>query len=121
MRAIRIERGGEVLIPEGNEARGFFERGVGLLGRSHLPLDEALLLPACRSVHTWFMRFTIDLVFLDREGIVQSTEAGLRPWRMMVGPPGTVSVLEMANGAVNAKSIGKGDQLIIMDRSTESA
>src|SRR5450432_3251483 len=48
-------------------ASNWFSQGIGLLGRSELPAGEGLWLPGVASVHTFFMRFPIDLLFLDRD------------------------------------------------------
>lgn len=63
-------------------ARTFRARLVGLLGRRSLAPDEALLIEPCRSVHTCFMRFAIDVVFLDRSGRVVGMVSNLRPFRL---------------------------------------
>jgi uncharacterized membrane protein (UPF0127 family) len=55
-------------------------RGFALYRRA--PPGRALLLPRCRSVHTWGMRFELDLVWLDREGRVLEVEEGVPPWRL---------------------------------------
>ena len=47
-------------------ARSFFERGQGLLGRSHLDPQAGLWIPRCNSIHTFFMKFSIDCIFLDK-------------------------------------------------------
>ncbi len=57
-------------------------RRQGLLGRGGLPPGDALILAPCSSVHTAFMRFPLDLVFLDRAGRVLKTSSGVRPWRI---------------------------------------
>src|SRR5712692_10226671 len=57
------------------------QRMKGLLGRSGLAEDEGLLLRPASSIHTWFMRFPIDAVFLDRELTVVGIAEALRPWR----------------------------------------
>jgi uncharacterized protein len=59
---------------------------VRLLGLSHLDQERAgtgLLIPRCRSVHTFGMRFALDLVFLDRDGRPCSVERGVRPRRLV--------------------------------------
>ncbi|MCH8009235.1 MAG: DUF192 domain-containing protein, partial [Chloroflexi bacterium] len=63
------------------EARGFWPRLVGLLRRSSLEPGEALLLDPCTSVHTAFMRFAIDVVYLDRGGKVVKVSPHLKPFR----------------------------------------
>lgn len=65
-----------------HRARTFGARLAGLLGRPPLRPDEALYLAPCASVHTCFMRYPIDVVFLDPAGRVLKVVEHLRPWRM---------------------------------------
>ncbi len=58
------------------------ERAVGLLSRSGLEPGEGLWIVPCRGVHTWGMRFTIDVVALNEEGVVVDQVSDLKPWRM---------------------------------------
>ena len=81
-------------------------RKRGLLGRDGLPKGTALVLAPCGSVHTWFMRFTIDVIFCDREGRVLKTAVGLRPWRMSAVWRRGFAVIEVASGAPNLPSVG---------------
>jgi uncharacterized membrane protein (UPF0127 family) len=74
-------------------------RNRGLLGRDALPAGTALVLAPCGAVHTWFMRFTIDIVYCDREGRVLKTVAALRPWRMSMVWRRGFAVIELATGA----------------------
>ena len=57
-------------------------RAKGLLGRRALPPGEGMLLRPAGSIHTWFMRFPIDVVFVGRDGRVAGIRPRLRPWRM---------------------------------------
>jgi uncharacterized membrane protein (UPF0127 family) len=66
--------------------------GLALLGRDSA--GPGLLIPGCRSVHTFGMRFALDIRFLDHRGAVISTRAGVRPWRV-VSEPDAASVLEL--------------------------
>jgi uncharacterized protein len=63
-------------------ARGFRERLVGLAW-SRSPRAAALLLPRCRSVHTFGMRFPLDLYWLDSRGEIVRVDRGVRPWRVV--------------------------------------
>ncbi|MES2320129.1 MAG: DUF192 domain-containing protein [Pseudomonadota bacterium] len=65
-------------------AASFWQRFVGLLGRAGLAADEALLITPCNNIHTFFMRFAIDVVFLDRDGMIVAIVPRLRPWRIAV-------------------------------------
>jgi hypothetical protein len=62
-------------------ATGFWSRLAGLLARAELRKGEALLLLPCRGVHTLFMPYSIDVVFIDRAGRVLDVTEDLAPWR----------------------------------------
>jgi uncharacterized membrane protein (UPF0127 family) len=81
----------------------------GLLGRSELAQGEGILLRPAGSIHTFFMRFAIDAVFLDRDGVVLGVERRLGPWRM-ARRKGAKAVLELDEGA--AESVEPGQRLI---------
>jgi uncharacterized membrane protein (UPF0127 family) len=55
---------------------------MGLMGRKSLPANEAILFPACNSIHTLFMRFPIDVVSLDAKGKVVKVREAMGPWRV---------------------------------------
>jgi hypothetical protein len=82
----------------------------GLLGRRRLERDEGLLLKPAPSVHTFFMRFPIDAVFLDRDGSVLKVRSHLRPWRV-AGARGAHATLELAAGEAARRGIDQGDRL----------
>ena len=77
-------------------ARSFFERAKGLLGRSGLEKGTGMLILKCNCIHTCFMRFPIDAIFLDGSGNVVKEVRGIRPWRLCVwGGWRAKSVLEL--------------------------
>jgi uncharacterized membrane protein (UPF0127 family) len=82
----------------------------GLLGRSDLPQGEGVLLRPAGSIHTYFMRFPIDVVFLDKEDVVLEVVPHLPPWRV-AGVKGARSVLELAAGEAAARGIVAGAKL----------
>ncbi len=86
-------------------------RLVGLLGRSGLAAGEGLHLLPCGSVHTWFMRFTIDVLYLDRDGRVVKAVPALRPFRWSWGGRRAHSVLELPAGTIAASGTRPGDAL----------
>jgi uncharacterized membrane protein (UPF0127 family) len=87
-----------------------FGRMKGLLGRSALPPGEGLFLRPASSVHTFFMRFPIDVVFVDRELRVLSIVPELRPWRA-AGRRGAHSALELPAGECDRRGLRPGDLL----------
>src|SRR5215210_6170549 len=94
--SLRNERGG-VICERCEIADGPLSRLRGLLGRDELGDEEGLLLTPESSVHTWFMRFPIDVVFLEADLTVLSVRESLRPWRT-AGQRGSRSVLELPAG-----------------------
>ena len=84
----------------------------GLLGRSDLPAGEGVLLRPASSIHTHFMRFAIDAVFLDRDLRVLEVRPALRPWRM-ARKRGANAVLELCAGEAARRGIQAGDILAI--------
>ena len=89
------------------------ERAVGLLGRSHLEAGEGLLITPCHGVHTWFMRFTIDVVAMDVDGTIVDAVSSLKPWRMRLPRSGAHSVLELPAGTLLAAHVKVGHRLQI--------
>jgi uncharacterized protein len=79
----------------------------GLLGRDELPTGEGLLLKPAPSVHTCFMRFPIDIVFLDTRMRVVSVAPEVRPWKF-AGRRGTRAVLELPAGEADRRGIREG-------------
>lgn len=81
-------------------AKGPLQRGLGLLGRSRLVEGEGLLIPRCGAITTFFMRFSIDVLFLNSDGLVVSMLEGLQPWRNAFGGRGAEMVLELPVGTI---------------------
>jgi hypothetical protein len=87
-----------------------FTRLRGLLGRKSLPSGQGILLRPAGSIHTFFMRFAIDAVFLDDELRVVAIAADLRPWRA-AGKRGARAVLELPAGECARRGLAVGDQV----------
>lgn len=102
---------GTVLTSRTGVAESPWSRLVGLLGRSGLPLGEGLLLAPASSIHTFFMRFPIDIAFLDQNGRVLKAAAAVPPFRIVAAPRGTRSVLELPAGTLAASRTAAGDTL----------
>lgn len=86
-------------------------RAVGLLSRSGLEPGEALWIVPSRGVHTWGMRFSIDVVALDARGVVIDQVSGLRPWRIRLPRRGTAGVLELPSGTLDASGTVLGHRI----------
>jgi uncharacterized membrane protein (UPF0127 family) len=101
-----VDLGGHVEV-----ARGTVARGLGLMGRRGWSRSDGLLLERCNSVHTFFMRMPIDVVFLDGEGTVLRAVSSVRPWR--VGPVAWRArrALELPAGVLAESATAAGDRL----------
>jgi len=91
-------------------ASSFVARLRGLMLTASLAPGTGLLFPRTSSVHTHFMRYPIDVVFLDAEGRVVSIRRGLRPWRF-ASCRGASSVLELPAGTSARLALAEGDVL----------
>jgi uncharacterized protein len=87
-------------------------RRRGLLGRESLGITEGLLLSPCMAVHTAFMRFPIDVIFIDRDGRAVRIARDVSPWRIAVCLRGK-AVIELAAGTAAAADIRVGDLLYL--------
>jgi uncharacterized membrane protein (UPF0127 family) len=102
---------GSVVCERCTVADTMLARMRGLLGRKQLPAGEGMLLRPCPSVQTLFMRFPIDVVFLDRDGVVLKVVENLRPWRS-AGARRAHATLELAEGEAARVGISVGDKLV---------
>lgn len=91
-------------------ADGFFSRLAGLIFAPPLAPGEGLLLVPCASVHTAFMRYPIDVVFLDRAGVITRIVPCLAPWRA-AACRGATQTLELAAGECQRRGLSVGATL----------
>jgi len=102
---------GDCLLERVESAVTVWQRFRGLMMRKELPPGHGLLLPDCRSVHTCFMRFPIDLVYLSPDNKVVRIVPALKPWRFSVCG-GARSVLEVPAGWAEQKGLKEGDTVL---------
>lgn len=109
---VRRVADGVVLCETCETPESAFGRARGLLGRNGLGPGEGMLIDRAGSVHMFFMRFPIDVVFLDRDWRVVGVRHGLRPWRV-AGARRAVAALELRAGAAAEVGIEEGDVLAL--------
>jgi hypothetical protein len=85
-------------------------RNKGLLGRSSLSAGEGLWIVPCESVHTFFMKFPIDLVYIDRNKKVKKVRGNVPPWRLSACFSAH-SIIELPAGTVSNTQTAPGDNL----------
>ena len=102
---------GTVLARDARHASSLWARLVGLMGRRSLPEGQALIFDGTRGVHTHFMRFSIDLLFYDREQRAVQVIHALPPWRFSPYLRRDAGVIELPAGAIQRAATVPGDQL----------
>ncbi len=95
-------------------ANTFWSRFLGLMGSKELKSGEGLLLSPCGSIHTMFMRYSIDAVFLDNGFTVLEVLSDLPPWRIIFPIAGAKKVLELPAGTLEKTGTVKGDRLVFL-------
>ncbi len=105
-----------LLFDKVNIAKSFFKKFTGLIFSRPLDLNEGLLIESCNSIHTFWMRFAIDAVFIDRNNVIVRIIENIRPFRLSPIIRGAEKVLELRSGAIKHKCIKKNDALIFSNQ-----
>lgn len=88
------------------------KRRTGLLKHERLETGDGLWITPCESVHTFFMKFPIDLVYLDKQRKVRKLRHAVGPWRMSACLSAH-SILELPAGTIERSGTSIGDELLI--------
>ena len=113
MKTLRSKTTDQILVPHLEVAHSFWKRGKGLLGRAGLIESEGLWIPRCNSIHTFFMKFAIDCVFVDKNLKVKAIYKDVKPGRLVFPVWGASSVIEMPAGTLETHQVRIGDQLYV--------
>jgi uncharacterized protein len=112
IRIINATRGC-VLVTRGRVADGYWSRLRGLIGAAPLAPGEGLLISPCTSVHTHFMGFSIDVIYVNQDNEVVGIDAGMAPWRFGRFYRRVRYVVELPAGTASATGTRVGDRLEI--------
>ena len=112
---LRNARTGRVVADRLLPALDSESRRRGLLKHTSLDEGEAMIIAPTNAVHTWFMKFDIDIAFVTRDGRVLKTRDSVPPWRMS-GAFGGYAVIEMRGGSFAAADTAPGDVLEVVAR-----
>lgn len=104
---------GMVVAKRVSVANTFFSRMRGLIGKSFLANDEALVITKCTSIHMFFMRFPIDAIFVDSDNQVVGIVSGIKPFQLSKIYWKASFVIEIAAGVISVSKTGVGDILEI--------
>jgi uncharacterized membrane protein (UPF0127 family) len=92
-------------------ADSLWKRLKGLMGTKDLKKNQMLWIQPCNSIHTFFMHYPIDVVFLDRNLVIRSIKKAIFPWRATFPVLRAFSVIEMQSGRADELGLEEGDQL----------
>ncbi len=104
---------GRVVVARMERADTLWKQTVGLLGRDALEADSGLWLEPCNSVHTFGMRFPIDVLFLNRQGFAIKTAHRIVPWRIAGLYFQAHIVVELPSGILEAQNIVEGHRYFL--------
>ena len=114
-RQLVLQRTGDVILESLAVADSFRGRFWGLMGTKDLHSSEGLALIPCNSVHSFFMKFPIDVLFLDAQGRVLHCHEAMKPWHIGSIVPGARSVIEAKSG-VFGETVRVGDIVEIREK-----
>ena len=110
---------GRTVVMQLEVADTFWTRFVGLQFRGELPAGHALLITRCPSIHTFCMRFAIDVAFLDEQWRVVEISRNVRPWRVQIPHAKACAVVETTAGQL-ALTVGDIVQMTQRSSGTQS-
>lgn len=98
-----------MILPKVYIAEGFFNRLRGLMGKKELDLDTGLLIRPCNSVHTFFMRFSIDIAFMNKDNQVCYIIHSMEKNKISPIVPKAFSIVEAPSGTFKGSNVEIGD------------
>ena len=90
-------------------------RFIGLLGQRSLSAESGMVLRDCSAIHTLGMRFAIDALYVDAQGLVVRVVSCLSPWRIGPVEPRADAIIELPAGALATSQTVIGDRIVIND------
>lgn len=110
----KTEAGEKLLLSDLMIAENVIDRGVGLLKLSSLSNQQGLWINPCNNIHTFFMRFSIDCIFIDREMKIKKIKKDIKPFRFRGPYFGAKSVIEVCSGFSDLHNLNVGDLLYVV-------
>lgn len=97
-------------------ANSFFKRLKGLMFTKELAEDSSIIIKPCGQIHTFFMNYNIDVLYLNKDDIILDIDENLVPWRVGKWVQGAVSVVELQGGKVKKSKIKIGQAIKITNQ-----
>lgn len=119
--SVRNAGRGMTLATRARLASSYWDRLMGLMGRKRIEDGGGLFITRSASIHSFFMRFRFDAVFIDRENRVVSVVPAMRQWWIAFGGRGAKDVIELPAGVAASTGTQRGDLLVFEAADAESA
>ncbi|MHB9034041.1 MAG: DUF192 domain-containing protein [Anaerolineae bacterium] len=105
-----------IISQSAHRANSYFRRLIGLMFRKTLSPGEALIINPCSSVHTHWMRFAIDVIYVNKDNVVVGIDHNLKPWRLGRFYKKVQYVIELPAGTAQATNTQPGDIVSIQEQ-----
>ena len=102
---------GTTIAAEAVRAQSFLARGRGLMMAPPLPAGGGLVLDPCNSIHMFFMRYPLDVLFVDKDGVVVFMYTEIKPWRVGRIVRGAKLAVELPAGTISGSQTQMGDRV----------
>ncbi len=107
----RLIHKGHLIASHLIQARSLKERFLGLISKTDLKMEEVFYIPACPSIHTFFMKFSIDVIFTDKKFFIVSLFENVPAGKILFGGFKSRNVFELKAGKIQTHNLKKGDSL----------
>lgn len=104
-----------IITSKAIEAKNPLSRGIGLIGKKEISPDECLIIRPCFSIHTFFMKFAIDVLFVNSENEIIAIFQDVKPNRVLPIKLHSAFVIELKSGTVASKKIELNDRISFME------
>ena len=108
-----VKKGDHIFAENVKEAKSFKDRAIGLMFSSQMEGFDGLMIEPCTSIHTFFMNYPIDVVFLNKDNKVVKVIENMKPWRLSSFYFRANKVLELMGGTLKNR-LNKDDQLEVL-------
>ena len=119
--SVRNDRSGTTLATRARLASSYWDRLMGLMGRKGIEEGGGLFITRSASIHSFFMRFRFDAVFIDRDNRVVTVVPAMRQWWIAFGGRGAKDVIELPAGIAASTGTQRGDLLVFEAAEAEGA
>jgi uncharacterized protein len=113
---IKVLNQDRIIVQKCEIANTFFKRLKGLLGKKDFPENGGLYIPKCNSIHMFFMKFPIDVLFLDQNKKIVFLLEEFSPWKIKATVKKAIATLELPSGTIKKHSLKVGDTLGFIEK-----